>query len=300
MCVIPSRGRRVKFLAGSGLLAGMLLGWVQAAEPALTESPGMTNGVPAVVNGTIPAADPVPPRRPYSPPRMAQTFRLTTNAVESAALLGVDLARGNTESSAVRAGLELYGNRGVWFWEWMCDYSYAKSRDPRVEGSRSQPTADYASTVLTGRRRFGEAWYNAAELVARYDKLAGIDYRYVASTGIGRILREDTDYQLTVESGVAGVAERVDGRRDDWPALRFAQRFELRLPTGGLLREYVEWLPNPLDTDEYLIHADVSLELGVWRQMRLIASARNRYVSQPADDAESNDLRFSTQFKWIF
>ena len=300
--MIPPARRRVKLLARRGLLALMILAFARAAgaQSAGPAAAGEENGSPAGSNGLSPAAEPVPPRRLYRPPRMAQTFRLTTNAVQSAVVFGMDVARGNTESSSIRGGVELYGNRGVWFWEWICDYSYAKSRDTRVQDNPSRTTADSGSTVLAGRRRFGESWYNAAELLARYDRLAGIKYRYVASSGIGRILREDPDYQLTVEAGVAGVVERVEGGRDDWPALRFAQRYEHRLPTGGLLREYVEYLPNPLETREYLINADVSLELGVWRQIRLVTSVRNRYVSRPAADAKPHDLQFSTQFKWIF
>ncbi len=241
-----------------------------------------------------------PPRRPYEPPRMAQTFRLTTNAVKSAASAGLNLSRGNTEATSVQLGLQLYGDRDSIFWEWISDFSYAESRDTRVEGSRMASTSDQASTVFSGRRRFGAAWYNAAELLARYDQLAGIDRRLVASVGIGRILAEAPDYQLTIEAGVAQVMERMDGVNDNWPAFRFAQRYEHRLPARGLFREFIEWLPNPLDSQEYFVNAEASLELPVWGRLMLTAGVRERYVSQPPENTKSNDLQFNTQFKWYF
>ena len=270
----------------------------QAPAPPAEVVPPPSEPVPPVPE--VPVKPLPPPRRPYEPPRMAQSFRLTTNAVQSAVSAGLNLSRGNTEATSVQLGLQLYGDRDSIFWEWISDFSYAESRDTRVDGSRTSRTSDQGSTALSGRRRFGAAWYNAAELLARYDQLAGIDRRVVASVGIGRILAEDENYQLTIEAGVAQVMERMDGVNDNWPALRFAQRYEHRLPSRGLFREYVEWLPNPLDSGEYFVNADASLELPVWGRLMLAVGVRERYVSQPPESTKPNDIQFNTQFKWFF
>ena len=267
----------------------------QPGEPAAVPPPP----TPPVVAPQTAAPSPViPPKRTFAPPRMVRLVGVATNTVQPSLSLGLDIARGNTQSSLFRGGLELCGQTSRVSWDWVTDFSYGQARDIRRGQTASQKTADNASTQFTVRRKYAEDWFAGFQGFALYDNLAGVDYRAVLGPGIGRILIDEDARQFSIEAGIAQVMESVDADARQWLALRLGQRFEQRLTSGALLRESMEWLPNPADTGDYFINADVSLEFAILPHLAFVATLRDRYVNRPADASRANDLIFSSSLRW--
>jgi putative salt-induced outer membrane protein YdiY len=117
---------------------------------------------------------------------------------------------------------------------------------------------------------------------------------------VGRFLIDRSDLQFSVETGVAHVLEQIEGEAREWPALRFAQRYEQRIVSGARLRQQFEWLANPAEEGEFFLNAEGALEFVVTDRLGFINSARNRYAGRPPQGTRPNDLQFSSALTWSF
>lgn len=269
------------------------------ADPVPSEGTA-ESGAEAGITPVEPVLPPVrPARRLYRPPRIAQVIGTNTDAFVSAITLGAEVSRGNTQSASYRGGFDFAWHFNGISWDWQNVLSYGESRDVEAGETDPQVTSDYGSSVLSGRQRFGRHEFWGLEGVARYDTLAKIDHRFVLSPGVGRLFLDRPDRQFSMEVGVAQVWESVDGVSRDWPALRLGERFEQKIKDGALIRQTIEWLPNPTDWQEYYINADFSVEMNVQGRLSFVVRMTDQYTARPAEGAEPNDFSFSTCVRYL-
>ncbi len=138
----------------------------------------------------------------------------------------------------------------------------------------------------------------------RYDDIANIDYRLLAGVGAGYYLVHKDDMVVAVETGpsylverlrvindsVDGVAAGYQGEEEDEFMWRFSQRYKQTAGNASKLWESIEYLVGVGDTDRYFLNAQVGVDVPINSHFDLRLSIIDKYDSQPAPDAEANDL----------
>ena len=66
------------------------------------------------------------------------------------------------------------------------------------------------------------------------------------------------------------------------------------------LYQTVEYLPQIDEWDDYLVNCELGIESALSDKMSLTVTLLDNYVSQPAPDRQSNDIKLVTAVKYNF
>jgi putative salt-induced outer membrane protein YdiY len=209
----------------------------------------------------------------------------------TSASAGANLARGNTKSTLLNGGIiseaksgnnearvgveanfgetEIVGTNGV------------KAMDTNVQNLRG--FAEY-------RRLWDERDYGYLNGEIRNDQIADIDYRLMVGPGVGRYFIKSDQQKCSGEIGATYIQEKLAGVEDDTVALRLAQRYEVKVGTGGKLYEAVEYLPSLDDFATFLLNAEAGAEAMMSDRMSLRLAVQDKYNSDPAPGKKENDF----------
>lgn len=210
----------------------------------------------------------------------SKAFKTTFNA-------GVTATDGNSETMQANAALVTEGEK-----------EGLGSVRAGVEGGYGESTVDdETSTTIENARGFVNvkktlsprtfAYVDGSVL---YDDIAEVDYRATVGPGLGAYLFKNERTSLSVELGVAYVWEKVGGERDDYLAVRIAERFDHALSDTARVWQSAEYLPQADDFENYLINAELGVEAALNSRMNLRLVLQDKYNNQPAEGLERNDL----------
>lgn len=195
---------------------------------------------------------------------------------------GISLTDGNTDSTQVNGSWLTELKPAPHEWRFGAEGNYSETEDTK--------SSDNAKGFIGYRYLFTDRWFAAVNLSAMYDQIADIDYRYMASPGIGYYLVKTGATSLTLEAGPAFIWEEVGGEQDDIVALRGAERFEHTFGTGAKIWQAVEYMPDTEDFDSYLLNAEAGAEAMLTQQLSLRLVVKDQYDSTPAPGREENDV----------
>ena len=228
--------------------------------------------------GVVMAAEESKPAAPVAP------WNTTVGA-------GVNLSRGNTKSmllngsvvsefkkdkNEAKVGVE--GNYGE------TEVTLAdKTKETQGNVENSRAFADY-------RRLLNERTYGYLSGEVRNDNIAKIDYRAMVGPGIGQYLLKSDRQNLAVEIGATYIMESVDGVKDEKPALRLGERYDLKVGDASKIWESVEFLPAFQDFGDYLMNAEVGAEAAMNTRLSLRLVLQDKYDSTPGAGLKKNDL----------
>lgn len=102
---------------------------------------------------------------------------------------------------------------------------------------------------------------------------------------------------MNVEAGPSYLFQKLAGEKDNFLALRGAERFEWAFSSTAKLYEAVEYFLSMKDTDKSLINAEAGVEAALTTRLSLVFSVQDRFDSQPAEDRKNNDLFVVTALK---
>ena len=125
---------------------------------------------------------------------------------------------------------------------------------------------------------------------AAYDDVADIDYRATLGPGLGAYLVKNDQRELTLEAGPAYLWEKVGGARNDYLALRFAERYVCQALKNAKLVQSLEYLPEAEDFDNYLLVGEIGVEAAMSDRLSLRVVLQDKYDNTPAEGKERNDL----------
>ncbi len=190
------------------------------------------------------------------------------------------VTEGATETlDMVRAGIE--GNYG--------ESTVRRTINGETERERST-TVENARLFAHAEKTLSERAYSYLDGSAYYDDIAQIDYRAMIGPGMGIYLAQTESTALKMELGASYLWEDVAGMRDDYLAVRLAQRFEHALRDTARIWQAAEWLPQVDDLENYLIQAEIGSEADLIERLSLRVVLRNKYDSTPGADLKRNDL----------
>ena len=106
---------------------------------------------------------------------------------------------------------------------------------------------------------------------------------------------KDIDYRFTVSPGVG------QGSVDEtYAAWRVAERFEYKLNATTRLWQGAEFIPQVDKPENYIVNADLGIEVAITKKMGLQIYLQDNFVSQPVAGYKNNDLRLVSGVSFKF
>lgn len=205
---------------------------------------------------------------------------------------GFHVTEGNKDTSRQRLEAALEGRGTNW------------QTEARVEGVVGEADGEKDQEKVNARlqlqRDISRRLYGSFTVDYAYDGIADLDYRVVASPGLGGHVLRDEAQHLRAEAGPAYIVEKKGGARDEYPALRLAEFYECRVTHNSRLKQAVEYLPDLKEGRRYLLNARLELESDLDENLALGVKLEGAYDSRPAEDKEKQDTTFSTSLKFRF
>jgi len=227
---------------------------------------------------------------------LASLISLALNAQETEGFntrlnAGFTLTDGNSDSTLLTLGMDTKNVRENREFLASATYKYGRTTVENNDGEDIEKTnVDSAKGKAQGNLLFSEKTYAFLNAAAERDEIADLKYRFLGGPGIGHYLIRNDDTSLSVEAGLVYVAESENGQEEDYPAFRAAQSFEHALSDTARLWQSLEYIPEADDTSVYLLNAEIGAEAKLGEKLALRLVATDKYDSDPAADAEENDL----------
>ncbi|MBM4154719.1 MAG: DUF481 domain-containing protein [Lentisphaerae bacterium] len=200
---------------------------------------------------------------------------------------GLTLTDGNSETLAANASLIAEGEK-----QGLGSYRIG------LEGNYGESTVDEITSTTVGnakgfgsvRRTLSDRFYANIDATALHDDIAEIKYRTTLGPGLGVYLVKNDRVGLSFDVGPSYIWETVGAIKDDYLALRAAQRLDVRFSANAKLWESVEYVPDVEDFDSYLVNAELGVEASLTERIVLRLVLQNKYDSTPSTGLEKNDL----------
>lgn len=213
---------------------------------------------------------------------------------------GLTLTDGNSETLAANVGLKTEGEKeGLGSVLAGAEFNYGESTvqtkttdEAGVEtvAEKDEKTVENAKLFANVKKTLSPRTFMSLDGTAAYDDVADIDYRATLGPGLGAYLVKNDRRELTLEAGPAYLWEKVGGARDDYLALRFAERYACQALKNAKLVQSLEYLPEAEDFDNYLLVGEIGVEAAMSDRLSLRVVLQSKYDNTPAEGKERNDL----------
>ena len=213
---------------------------------------------------------------------------------------GLTLTDGNSETLAANVGLKTEGEKeGLGSVLAGAEFNYGESTvkttttdEAGVEtvAEKDEKTVENAKLFANVKKTLSPRTFMSLDGTAAYDDVADIDYRATLGPGFGAYLVKNARRELTLEAGPAYLWEKVGGARNDYLALRFAERYVCQALKNAKLVQSLEYLPEAEDFDNYLLIGEIGLEAAMSDRLSLRVVLQDKYDNTPAEGKERNDL----------
>jgi len=147
---------------------------------------------------------------------------------------------------------------------------------------------------------FTERTFGYVRLDALHDDIADVDYRITFGPGIGYYFIKNERTFLRGETGPAVVFEKQGGEENTFFTIRLAERFEHKLSKTARIWQSLEFLPEIGDWDNYIINAEVGIEVAINTTWSLKSYIQDTYDHEPAPGRLKNDLKLVTALAYTF
>ncbi len=209
------------------------------------------------------------------------------SAWKTGASAGLSLTRGNSETLTFNGALSVEGEKpqlgairaGV-------EANYGEAE---TAGNR-ETTVDNTRLFANVRKTLSERTFAYLDAAVARDEIADVDYRSTLGPGAGFQAIKTEKTTLSFEGGASYVWEKTGGARDDFLALRFAERFTQVLSATAKLWQSVEILPQADDLGRFLSKAELGVEAAINARFSLRAVLQHAHDTDPAAGREKNDL----------
>ncbi len=145
-----------------------------------------------------------------------------------------------------------------------------------------------------------DRWYLFGRAEGLHDSIADIAYRVPVSVGTGYYLIKNDKMTLSAEAGPGYVWEKIGDDARDYMTIRFGEKFTWKLSDRARLWQSFEYQPKIDEWSEYFLTGELGVEADLTKKMALRVTVQDWYVSNPAPDRESNDLKLVAGVNYKF
>ncbi len=207
--------------------------------------------------------------------------------------IGATATDGNSDSMQTNASLTLEGEKqSLGSFRTGAEINYGETE---VDGEDSKNT-DNGKLFANVRKTLSGLSFLYIDGTLLYDDIAYVDYRLTIGPGYGCYLLKNEQTALSVETGLSYVWEKVAEVKDDYAALRLAERFDTNISPTAKLWQSAEYLPQIDDFQNYLINAEIGTEAALNANWHVRIVLQDKYDSEPAPEFEKNDLALIAGF----
>lgn len=213
---------------------------------------------------------------------------------------GAALTRGNTESSTANIAAEATrrGERDRLYLA--AGYYFANQRDN--DTGKNSTSAD--NWFIKGKYDyfFTKKFFGYANMKYEKDRIAELDMRLTPGGGLGYQWIENANLNFFTEAGLTYVHEEYMNPDEirNYAAARAAYHFNFVLNDHLKGFHNFEIIPNVEDIQAVLVYTDLGLRAAMTERLFLEAKAQLAYNSQPADNREKKDMRYTLGIGWTF
>ncbi len=215
---------------------------------------------------------------------------------ETSISLGTTLTTGNSRTLHSNARIASEKRHGKILASLLLEGAYGESeyRDDEESLKIKERTVANVRSAAMVRRRYEQFFlYGGGTL--EHDEVAKVDYRTMLGLGLGTFLVHRDGLRISVEGGVGYLFEQVDGRAENYPTLRLAERVDLRLSQTAKLWQMAEYIPQSDEIDNFLISTEAGVEASINTRMSLGLVLKFRYDSTPPWGVEKGDFSLTAQ-----
>jgi putative salt-induced outer membrane protein YdiY len=138
---------------------------------------------------------------------------------------------------------------------------------------------------------FTDRWYAFGRVDILHDSVADIRYRVPISVGVGYYFIKNDRTTLSAEVGPGYVFEKVGNDTRDFATIRFAEKFTHKFSDRARIWQSFEYQPDIGDWGDYFLTGEIGVGADITPHIELRVVFQDWYVSNPAPDRESNDLK---------
>jgi len=196
---------------------------------------------------------------------------------------GLTLTRGNSETVVFNASI---GAEKKWDKNEVslgADGAYGEQDDVK--------NIETAHAFGQYNRLFTERFFGLFRADALHDSIADVEYRVTLSPGIGYYFIKNKTTYLRGEIGPGVVFEKQGGETSTYMTIRLAERFEHQLSKTAKLWQSVEILPEVGEWENYIVNAELGIDVAINTKWSLRAYIQDTYDNQPAPDRKHNDVK---------
>lgn len=206
--------------------------------------------------------------------------------IASSIAIGATINDGNTDNSLGNVSLTL-------------DHKPSDKKASRLAIDWAYGETDSVKTTEKGKVAAEHKYivtdrsYITLNASAEYDDIADVDYRWLASPGVGYYLMKDDAASLFVEAGVGVLGEKKgDIDQGEKIVFRAAERYERVTEMNAKYWQSVEYIPHIDDADIYILNAEIGVEAPVSEKLNIRLAVKDTYDSNPAAGLKHNDVTF--------
>ncbi len=204
---------------------------------------------------------------------------------------GLNLTRGNSRTTAGNVGIVAERKGDAHEATVGVEGNYGQSEQTDADGGTEMKTTVQNEKGYAGYRYlFTDRDYAYMNGELSQDKIADIKYRLILGPGLGRYWIKSDKNTFGTELGISWIKDKIGEDEGDRFALRFAEKYELKISDTAKVWESVEYLPAMDDFDNYLINGEIGVEAAMNSRLSLRIVAQDKYNNVPADDKEKNDF----------
>ena len=217
---------------------------------------------------------------------------------ERSAFLGATITQGNSDTELITANL-LASKKGI-------KNEYSLGLDAAYGEVDSKKNEEILHGFAQYNRLFTERFFGYARVDGLHDGIADVEYRFTFSPGAGYYFiktKDDAKKTATSLSGEVGpsfIAEKVGTERNNYFALRLAEKFEHKFSDTARVWEMVEILPQVDDWNNYLINGEIGAEASLTEKVLLRVAVTDTYDNEPAPGRKKNDVKVVSSVGYKF
>ncbi len=237
---------------------------------------------------------------------LAEAVPEATSGWETKISAGLETYSGNTDKDGVNGRIETQKSDGdtVVIASLEGAWEQQEKTCVREDGSTyedDERTVGNAKFDVNVKERFG-GFFVYGNASGKHDGMSDLKYRFVESVGLGTYLVDEDALKFSAEGGYAYVQEKIGSEKDDYPALRLAERIDWKpsWAEGVSFYETVSALWDLDDTDHWLVGAEAGADVPLAGSFSLVLKAAVDYDSDPGEGVKKTDRKLLLQLAYSF
>ncbi len=185
-----------------------------------------------------------------------------TNKWESSAAAGLTITSGNSDTLLGTLTLnsarkwdrdEILLGAGAAYGEQTVERDVLVSPGVTLKRDHTDTTTASAQGFGQYNHFFTKRFYDGVRLNILHDRIADVKYRITLSPLVGYYVIKNPTTQLAFEAGPSFVAEKQGEEKNEYVALRLAERFEHKLSATAKIWQSIEYIPQIDRWGNYLV-----------------------------------------------